>query len=150
MAYGSCVAWQLYKMPPVLRSVVCARAKTSASFNPEIVDGGGTRSEGVFFGEFPVGRFQPLVFPKNKATSLAPAVRRSITTGIKMDRLVEPPPANRENSIAGLVRSFVNLEPLTAEREHLWHERHAIEPSLDVERSENLFLASNFHQVANF
>jgi len=45
------------------------------------------------------------------------------------------------------VRSFEYLEFLAAEREHLGHERHAVELPTGVQRPQDLFLASDLHPL---
>jgi len=54
-------------------------------------------------------------------------------------------PADR---IAGLVRGLVNAKTLTAIFEHLRHERQTLQLSIFVERSQDLFLGSDFDPFA--
>jgi hypothetical protein len=65
-----------------------------------------------------------------------------------MHRLADAPPTNREDGVAGLVRAFVNLKSLAAEREHLGHERRAVEFPFAVERPEDFLFAPDFHPIA--
>jgi hypothetical protein len=58
----------------------------------------------------------------------------SITAGVEVDCLMDAASANGKNCIASLVCSLVDLKPLSAESEHLGHERHAVELTVAVER----------------
>ena len=75
-------------------------------------------------------------------------MRRAVAARIEMDSTIDTAPANRENGVAGLVCSLVNLESLAAEGEHLGHERHAVEPAIAVERTKDFVLAPDFHPIA--
>jgi uncharacterized membrane protein affecting hemolysin expression len=65
-----------------------------------------------------------------------------------MNRKVDAAPANRKNRVTGFVRPFVDLKFFATEREHLGHERHAIETSIAVESAEDFIFAANFHPIA--
>jgi hypothetical protein len=62
--------------------------------------------------------------------------------------MVDTSASNRENCVASLVRSLVNLKSLPAEREHLGHKRHAIELPFVVQSTQDFFLAADFHPIA--
>ena len=66
-----------------------------------------------------------------------------------MDALLNATPSHREDGITGLVRSFVDLKTLSAEREHLGHERHAIELPFEIERLQYFVLASDLYPVSD-
>ena len=94
--------------------------------------------------------FQPRFLPEDQAAGLAAAVGGSIAARFEVDGLIDSASSHWKHGVAGLVRSFIDLKSLAAEREHLGHERHAIELSLLVERPQNLFLASDLYPVGNF
>jgi hypothetical protein len=66
-----------------------------------------------------------------------------------MHRVSDPASSHRKNRVAGLVRAFVNLKALAAKREHLRHERHAIELRIAVERPEYFVFTPNLDPVAD-
>jgi hypothetical protein len=74
----------------------------------------------------------------------------AIATRFEMNRTHEPANAIRVHTVvAGFVGNLVNLEFLSAKGKHLWHKRHAIKSPLGVECTEDFFLASHYHPVAN-
>jgi hypothetical protein len=94
--------------------------------------------------------FQPRKLPEDQATGLTAAVTGSVTASIEVNRLIDAASTNRKNRIAGLVRPLVDLKLSAAEREHLGHERHAVELPLAVECAQDLIFASDLHPLAYF
>ena len=66
-----------------------------------------------------------------------------------MNGLVDSAAANRKHRIAGLVRSLVDLKPLSAECEHLRHKGHAVKLTVVVERFEDFCPTSDLDPVAD-
>jgi hypothetical protein len=92
-------------------------------------------------------RLQPLFFPEDQAPGLAPPVRGSVTTGLQVDSPFDPASATQNNRVAGLVRTFVNLKPLAAEREHFWHEGHPVGLAIAVQCVQYFFFASYLYPI---
>src|ERR1700722_4928592 len=82
-----------------------------------------------------IRRSQPSHLPENQTTSLASTMRRAIATRFQMNGIVDPSTANREHGVAGLMRSFVNLESFATKSKHLGHEWHTVELTVTVEGS---------------
>src|SRR5262245_8561997 len=57
---------------------------------------------------------------------------------------------NRPRIVAGLVCTLKNLEPLSAEPEHFRHEWHPIQPSVPIERLQDVLLAADLDPIADF
>ena len=109
--------------------------------------GSGLESAG---GYFSFGNpFEPVLFPIEEAPRLAAAVGAAITTSFEMDCMVNPAAADGKDGIASLMRSFVDLKPLAAERGHFGHEWHTLETSVAIKGAEDFVLAANFHPVTN-
>jgi hypothetical protein len=66
-----------------------------------------------------------------------------------MNRTVHSAPTHRKNRVASFVRPFIDLKPLTAECEHLGHERHAIDTSVTVEGTQDFVFAAYLHPIAD-
>jgi hypothetical protein len=65
-----------------------------------------------------------------------------------MHRVGDASAAHREYCVASLVSSFQDLKLLATKVKHFWHERHAIEPSVRIQRAKNFPLAPHFNPVA--
>jgi len=79
---------------------------------------------------------------------MAAIVRTTVTTRVQVNGLVDSAAAHGEYCVTGLVRPFVNLKPFSAELEHFWHKRHAIELAVGVEGLEDFLSTQDFHPVA--
>jgi hypothetical protein len=93
---------------------------------------------------------QPRFFPENQAIHLAATVGTSITTRFEMNRPIDAAAPNWKNSVASLMRPFIDREPLSAESEHLRHEWHPVELPLTVESAQNFLSAADLYPVADF
>ena len=94
---------------------------------------------------------EPLLLPKNQTGGLTAAIDLSITAQVEMNSVGQLPTRRipiENDGVAGFVRAFVYFEALAAILKHLRHERHAVESALLVERPQDLFLASDFDQIA--
>ena len=61
--------------------------------------------------------------------------------------ILEAPPRERVDSVAGLVRCPENLEAPAAKAGHLGHERHRVETTLRIERGHYVLDRSHFDPV---
>ena len=65
-----------------------------------------------------------------------------------MDNVLHPPVLLPVDRVAGLVRARPDTVSLPAEREHLRHERQAVDRAVGIERAEDFLLAPNLDHIA--
>ena len=65
-----------------------------------------------------------------------------------MHCILQAPEAGSTPGVTGLVSTTLHLETLAAEPQHLGHERKTVEPSVLVERRQDLVLGSNLDEVS--
>jgi len=66
-----------------------------------------------------------------------------------MNSPLQPAPSNWKDRVARLVSAFVDLKSFTAERKHFWHEWHAIQFTVLIERREDLLFCSNPYPISS-
>jgi hypothetical protein len=69
----------------------------------------------------------------------------SITARFEMNRRANPASANRKDSIASLVRPFVDTKALAAKCEHLRHEGHIFQAAIFPKRRQDFLAAANLY-----
>src|SRR5260370_25613861 len=72
----------------------------------------------------------------------------SITTRFEMNCRANPASANRKDSIASLVRPFVDTKTPAAKCEHLRHEGHIFQAAIFVKRRQDFLTAADLHRFS--
>src|SRR5690242_14005528 len=76
---------------------------------------------------------KPRLLPENQAARLATSVCLPIASKIQMNSVRQSSTPSAGDSVTGLVRAFVNLEPLTAILKHLRHKGQPLQPTILVQ-----------------